>query len=136
MAIQFQVNIEIAAGADFSKEFSIKNPDQSPVDITGFTMHAKLAKHAGALNATTSTSSAPVYKYINLTSTIVDAANGIYSISLPAETTSKLKEGKYVYSVTMENAEGDLTDTADGLAFVKIAFGNIPSSASLDPNYP
>ena len=136
MAIQFQVNLDIQAGADFSKEFTLKNPDQSPLDITGYTMHAKLAKHAGALNAHTSTTAAPVYKYISFTSTIVDAPGGVYSISLPAETTAKLQEGKYVYSVVMENGSGDLTDTIDGLAFVKVAFGNLPTGASLDPNYP
>ena len=136
MAIQFQINIDIQAGAEFSREFSLKNPDQSPVDISGYTMHAKLAKHQTAQNAVTSTSDAPVYKYISFTSTIVDGPGGVYSISLDAATTAKLQEGKYVYSIVMENGSGDLTDTADGLAFVKVAFGHMASGGSLDPNYP
>ena len=88
-------------------------------------MHAKLAKHQTAQNAVTSTSDAPVYKYITFTSTIVDGPGGVYSISLDAATTAKLKEGKYVYSIVMENGSGDLVDTADGLAFVKVAFGHL-----------
>ena len=136
MAIQFQVNIDIQAGADFSREFTLKNPDQSPLDISGYTMHAKVAKHPGALNAHKSTSSAPVYKYISLATSIVDGPGGVYSISLPAETTSKLEEGKYLYSIVMEDTNGNLTDTIDGLAFVKVAFGSPASSGTLDPNYP
>ena len=31
MAPQFQVNINISAGADFTQEFIINNPDASPV---------------------------------------------------------------------------------------------------------
>ena len=123
MAIQFQINIDIQAGAEFSREFSLKNPDQSPVDISGYTMHAKLAKHQTAQNAVTSTSDAPVYKYISFTSTIVDGPGGVYSISLDAATTAKLQEGKYVYAVTLEDANGNLVDTIDGLVFVKTAFG-------------
>ena len=66
----------------------------------------------------------------------MDGPGGVYSISLPAETTEKLEEGKYVYSVVMEDGDGDLIDTADGLAFVKVSFGVLPAGSSLDPNYP
>ena len=133
MAIQFQTNLSISAGTDFSYQFSLKNPDQSPVDVTGYSFHARIGKHRGAVNAITSTSESPIYKYVNLTSTIDDAAGGKYSISLDATTTAKLQEGKYVYAVTLEDTNGNLVDTIDGLVFVKTAFGY---GGSLDPNYP
>ena len=70
---------------------------------------------------------------MNLTSVIDDAPGGKYSISLDAAATAKLQEGKYVYAVTLEDANGNLVDTIDGLVFVKTAFGY---GGSLDPNYP
>ena len=133
MAIQFQTNLSISAGADFSYQFSLKNPDQSPVDVTGYTFHARLGKHRNAVNAITSTSDSPIYKYVNFSSTIDDAPAGKYSISLDATSTAKLPEGKYVYSVTLEDVAGNLVDTIDGLVFVKTAFGY---GGTLDPNYP
>ena len=136
MARQIQVNIEISAGADFSKVFYMKNSDQSPTDITNYTFSARLAKHSSALNAVTSTAVAPVWKYIDFSVTITDATNGVYELSLPAATTAKLEEGKYVYNITSQPSGGDLTSNVSGLAFVDVAFGNTSSFGTLDPNYP
>ena len=55
MAAPFQVNISISAGTDFTQQFTVNNPDFSPVDITGFKFLAKLAKHPTSIDAMTST---------------------------------------------------------------------------------
>jgi hypothetical protein len=136
MARQYPVNIEIAAGVDFSKTFYMKNADLSATDITNYTFSARLAKHSGALNAVTSTSDSPVWKYIPFTVNITDAVNGVYEITLPAETTAKLEEGKYVYNITSQPSGGELSSNVSGLAFVSVAFGNTGSFGTLDPNYP
>ncbi len=136
MARQYPVNIEIAAGVDFSKVFYMKNADLSPTDLTGYTFSARLAKHAGALNAVSSTSDAPVWQYIPFIVTITDTTNGVYTLSLPAETTAKLKEGKYVYNITSQPSGGDFANNVSGLIFVSVAFGNTGSFGTLDPNYP
>lgn len=136
MARQYPVNIEIAAGVDFSKTFYMKNADLSATDITNYTFSARLAKHAGALNAITSTSDAPVWQYIPFTVNITDAVNGVYELTLPAATTAKLEEGKYVYNITSQPSGGDYASNVSGLAFVSVAFGNTGSFGTLDPNYP
>ena len=136
MARQYPVNIELAAGVDFSKTFYMKNADLSPTDLSGDTFSARLAKHATALNAVSSTSTDPVWKYIPFVVTVTDAINGVYTISLPAETTAKLSEGKYVYNITSQPSGGDFTNNVSGLVFVSIAFGNTGSFGTLDPNYP
>lgn len=136
MARQYPVNIEIAAGVDFSKTFYMKNADLSATDITNYTFSARLAKHAGALNAITSTSDTPVWQYIPFTVNITDAVNGVYELTLPAETTAKLEEGKYVYNITSQPSGGDYASNVSGLAFVSVAFGNTGSFGTLDPNYP
>ena len=96
-----------------------------------------MAKHTGAVNATnTSTSTSKVYKAIPFQTSIVNGTNGQYSISLPASTTTKLEEGKYVYSVVLEDAAGDKTEILSGLVFVHPAMGYSTSVGTIDPNYP
>ena len=80
MASPFQVNINISAGVDFTQQFTVNNPDFTPVNITGFKFHAKLAKHPTAIDAMTSTSGSPVYNYVSFDTSVVDGEKGIYSI--------------------------------------------------------
>lgn len=123
MATPYQVNIAISAGTDFTQEYSITNPDGSPVNLLGFKIFAKLAKHPTAIDAVTSTSGTPVYNYIPFEGRIVDAGLGIYSITMTAATTSLLPEGKYLYNVVIENTSGEKSPAVSGLAFVDVAFG-------------
>ena len=123
MAPQFQVNINVSAGADFTQDFIINNPDASPVNLTGCNFFANLAKHPTAVDAMASTSGTPVYKYVTFATKVVDALKGRYSIALSIAQTSKLEEGKYVYNVIMQDVNGDKTSVMSGLAFVDIAFG-------------
>ena len=123
MAVQFQVNISISAGADFTQEYSVTAPDLSPVNITGYKFYANLAKHPTAINAAVSTSGSPVYKYVPFVTNIVSGAAGLYSITLLATETSKLAEGKYVYNIIMEDLDGEKSSLVSGVAFVDVAFG-------------
>tara|TARA_R110002012_G_scaffold56550_2_gene145103 strand:- start:253 stop:633 length:381 start_codon:yes stop_codon:yes gene_type:complete len=123
MASPFQVNINISAGVDFTQQFTVNNPDFSPVDITGYKFFAKLAKHPTSIDAMTSTSGTPVYNYVTFDTSIVDGKKGIYSISLGSAKTSLLAEGKYVYSVVMQNTSGEKSPAIEGISFVDVAFG-------------
>ena len=125
MAAQFQVNISIAAGADFTQEYTVTSPDSLPVDITGYKFSANLAKHPTAIDAAVSTSGSPVYKYIPFTTNIVSGVNGLYTITMLANETSKLQEGKYVYNVVMTDLDGEKSNLIGGIAFVDVAFGGI-----------
>ena len=134
MASTFQVNINITAGVQFTQEYTITNADRTPTDLTGFTFYANLAKHEEALNAVTSTSDSPVWKYCALTTNIVNATGGKYTIALTPTESSKLDEGKYVYSVVMLDSRGVYTEVVRGLAFVNKAFGFI-STGTVDLEY-
>ena len=125
MAAQFQVNITIAAGADFTQEYTVTSPDRLPVDITGYKFSANLAKHPTAIDAAVSTSGSPVYKYIPFVTNIVNGEDGLYSLTMLANETSKLQEGKYVYNVVMTDGNGDTQSMMSGLAFVDVAFGSV-----------
>jgi len=125
MAAQYQVNITVSAGADFTQEYTVTSPDNVPVDITGYKFFANLAKHPTAIDAAVSTSGSPVYAYVPFTTLVVDGKKGIYNITLTSAQTSKLQEGKYVYNVVMQDLNGEKSSVVGGLAFVDVAFGGI-----------
>ena len=125
MAAQYQVNITVSAGTDFTQEFTIANPDGTPVNITGYKFFANLAKHPTAIDAAVSTSGSPVYSYVPFTTLVVDGKKGIYNITLTSAQTSKLQEGKYVYNVVMQDLNSEKSSVVSGLAFVDVAFGGI-----------
>ena len=118
-----QLNLAISAGANFSQTIDISNADQSVADLSGQTVIARMAKHSGAINALTSTSTTPVYDYIQLATNITDATVGRCVISLAASETAQIKEGKYVYSVVLDNGQGTCVEILHGLVFVRTAIG-------------
>ena len=125
MAAQFQVNITISAGADFTQEYSVTTPDSFPVDITGYKFSANLAKHPTAIDATVSTSGSPAYAYFPFKTTIVSGVDGLYNITMLGTETAKLQEGKYVYNIVMTDLDGEKSSLVSGIAFVTVAFGSV-----------
>ena len=125
MAAQFQVNITISAGADFTQEYTVTSPDSYPVNITGYKFYANLAKHPTAINAAVSTSGNRAYAYTPFITNVVNGVAGLYSITMPASETSKLPEGQYQYNIIMEDLDGEKTNLIGGIAFVDVAFGGI-----------
>ena len=134
MAAPLQVNINIISGVNFTKQFTLTNSDLTPTDITGYTFYAKVAKHPDAVNAVTSTSTDPVWKYLTMTTSIVNGTGGVYDISLSSTESNKLDEGKYVYSVVMENLSSEFTEVMSGLVFATRSFG-YTDTGTVDPNF-
>ena len=125
MAIQYQVNIQVTSGCDFRQEFTLANPDLTPMNLTGAVFKAALAKHPEAVKAHLSTSEEPVYNIVPFTTSVVDGAGGVYSIAMSAAETQKLHEGKYVYNVIVEDVNGTKTEVVSGLAFVEKGFASL-----------
>ena len=114
-----QRHLNISAGTSFSQSFSVTNEDLSPTDLTNYTVSARLAKRAGAYDALTSTSTTPVFKFSNFTVTVTDAATGAVTISLTDTETAALEEGKYVYSLLLDDGAGTVTEFTHGLVTVR-----------------
>lgn len=123
MAAAFQVNLVISAGCSFRQEFTLSNPDKSPVNLEGASFTGAISKYERSINADLSTSAVPVFERIYFTCEVVNKDLGVYCIKLTAAETRRLLEGKYVYSVVMKNVNGETIPTVQGLAFVQIAFG-------------
>ena len=125
MAIQYQVNIQVTAGCDFRQEFTLTNPDLTPMDITGGTFLGGMSKHAVSINADKSTTETPVYNIVPFTTSVVDGQGGVYSIAMTAAETQKLREGKYVYNVVLEDVNGFKSEVITALVFVQKGFASL-----------
>ena len=124
MSSGYQINIVINAGSSFYQEFYLTEPDLSPKQITGSKFFASLSKHPRSIDVEVSTSSKLKYNSYRFNTRVVNGNRGIYSLSMPAHQTQKLKEGKYVFNVVMKEKNGHRSSVLDGLAFVDIAFGD------------
>ena len=119
----YQVNITISAGTTFNQLFYLTNPDKSPMDITGATFSANLAKHSKSVNAVQSTSDRMVYQYVPFKTRVVDGKGGVFEISMESYLSAKLQEGKFMYDVVMKDVNVYRNDAVNGLAFVSAAMG-------------
>lgn len=124
MSSGYQVNIVINAGSPFYQEFYLTEPDLSPKQITGSKFFASLSKHPRSIDVETSTYDKPKYNYLSFHTSVVSGQGGVFSLSMPAYQTKKLKEGKYVFNVVMRERNGYRSSVLDGLVFVDIAFGD------------
>ena len=121
---KFNVNLTMSSGMDFYQEFSLTNADFTPLNITNATFHGTVKKHAGAVNALTTTSTDIEQSYVPLTTSVVDGLGGVVSVELSSIESNKLKEGKYVFSLVMRN-NNRLQEMIGGLVFVERSFGII-----------
>jgi hypothetical protein len=112
------VNLTLVAGVDFSHTFSLRNYDKTPRDISRNTVAGAMAKHKVAIVAYLSTSTDRVWNVVQFDAVVSSGVNGEFSIFLPAERTSRILEGKYMYDVTMKNPDGTIEKLVDGLIFV------------------
>lgn len=108
MSVQ-AVNITIEQGANFSKDFILRNPDKSLVSISTFTASAYLAKYAGDSTA---------YEFTVGITTSTSTIN----ISMASTVTATLDPGRYYYNL--------LTVDGDSVK-VKQREGNVLVNASV-----
>ena len=87
---KFNVNLTMSSGMDFYQEFSLTNADFTPLNITNATFHGTVKKHAGAVNALTTTSTDINQTYAPLTTSVVDGLGGVVSVEMSSIDSEKL----------------------------------------------
>ena len=132
MAAVYSVNLNINAGTTFSHNFTLTNSDMSPKNITGYKFQGRMAKHADAIDAMTSSRDKRVQKYIGFNCRVVDGMKGVYNIYIPSKVTSGIPEGKYVYSVISNDVNGQILEAVNGLVFVQKSLGAVDSDYIYD----
>lgn len=112
MSTAVPINLTIEQGTDFSVEFNLRDENGDYINLTGYTVTAKMAR-----NYTTQT------KY-SLNPVIVNPVNGLIRLSMPdgtssfVQTTNNLKPGRYVYNVYINSTSGKSDKVIDGVITV------------------
>jgi hypothetical protein len=96
------INLVIEQGSDFDVDFTIRNDDGTPLNLTDYTAECFLKKH------TTSTSS------YSFDVTFIDRIAGEIAISMGSTVTSNLKEGRHMYDVLLTSGTGTKTRVIQG----------------------
>jgi len=98
-------NIVIEQGANFATTYLLENSNNSPMNLSGYSGVAKLAKHPASSNKTNF--------LVSITS-----GSGSVSIAMTSGTTSTLKPGRYLYDVLLTDGSGKKTRVVEGTATV------------------
>ena len=100
------VNITIDSGTNFQNTFTMKNPDGTVIDLTGYSGTSKIRKHP--------TDSLNVQSFI----VGISSSTGVITISMGSTTTADLGKGRNYYDVILTNSDGEIYKVFEGTAIV------------------
>lgn len=107
MAI-YVANLSVNQGANFYQTFNLSNSiGDSSFDLTGYSIDARMKKHAAAVGFT------------SFTSTVENTSNGTISLSLTSAQTAALKPGRYVYDIVITSSGGFKSRAIEGNVLVR-----------------
>ena len=103
-------NLTIDQGATFNSDVTVKDSNNNPFNLTGYTASAKMAKGFQSTNTRTS-----------ITCTVAaDATTGVITLSLTAGETSNLEDGRYVYDLEiLQTSSSTVTRVIEGIITVR-----------------
>ena len=101
------IELNLDQGADFSFEMTVTNDDGSPKNVSGYIFSSSMKKSYYSSNATA-----------NLTSTIIDATNGVVRFSINAANNSTIKAGRYLFDVKQVDTLNNVSRIVEGLITV------------------
>jgi len=107
----YVANLQVNQGTDFSQTFNLANTiGDTSFNLTGYTIAAKMKKHAGAADSSAT----------SFTASIENATNGTISLALTDTQTSALKAGRHVYDIVITNTSSTLkTRVIEGSVLVR-----------------
>ena len=83
------VNLVIEQNVDFEATFTIRNANNSPLNLTGYSALAKIRKHPDAT------------KYTDFVISFPNRINGVVKVALAVTSTATLEGGRYVYDLVL-----------------------------------
>tara|TARA_A100001011_G_scaffold352633_1_gene393532 strand:+ start:28 stop:369 length:342 start_codon:yes stop_codon:yes gene_type:complete len=103
-------NLTIDQGATFSSDVTVKDANNNAFDLTGYSASAKMAKGFSSTRTRTS-----------ITCTIsTPASSGVVTLSLTADQTTALDEGRYVYDLEiLQTSSSTVTRVIEGIITVR-----------------
>lgn len=100
------VYLEVDQGSDFSTIIDLQNDDNTPMNITNFSVYSQFRKSYGSVN---------VYNFV---ATIHSPLNGQIKLSLPGAFTSSIKAGRYLYDVEIISENNVRTRVLEGIVTI------------------
>jgi hypothetical protein len=100
------VNLVLEQGVDFQATFTIRNTNNAPLNLTGYTGISSIRKHP------TSSTAYP------LTLSFVDRLNGKIAVSMGFTATDAIEGGRYVYDVILISPNSYRTRAVQGNVLV------------------
>lgn len=100
------VNLVLEQGVDFQATFTIKNSNNAPLNLTGYSGISSIRKHP------TSSTSYP------LTLSFPDRINGKIAVSMGYTATDSIEGGRYVYDVILISPNSYRTRAIQGNVLV------------------
>lgn len=100
------LNLTLEQGADFNVNFTVRNKDLTPLNLLGYTAFSEMRKHYTATKSYT------------FDITFIDRVKGRISIAMSDAITKTIPEGRYVYDVFIESANGTKTKVVAGMVLV------------------
>ena len=109
-------NLAIDQGATWRLEVTYLDPDDTPIDLTGFDVRMQV-RRAYADNDGTAE------PFVDLTIgdgvTVTDAAGGEFLLTIPKALTTTLPPGNWLYDLEIESSGGEVTRLMYGRALVR-----------------
>lgn len=100
-------NIVIDTHSDFSENFELMNINDSPLNLSSYTIHSHLRKTPSAVGFTT----------IGIGTD--SSSEGKITLSIGSTDTGKLKPGRYVYDVLAIDSSDSRSIVVEGTAMVR-----------------
>jgi hypothetical protein len=105
MAVE-SINIQIDKGTDFSQNFVMKNPDQTIIDLTGYTGVSKVRKYPEDT------------KYVRSFAVGIASTTGTITLSMGTTITSELVVGRNYYDILVTSGSSIVSKVFEGSVMV------------------
>lgn len=97
-------NLSIDQGTSFSISLTVVDANNNPLDLTGFQISSALKKSYYSLTS---------YPFSTLSSNV-----GIVQLTMDANTTSQIEQGRYVYDVKSVSNNNTISRLVEGIATI------------------
>ena len=99
-------NLYIDQGSDFSVIITLTNQDGTPLDLGAFIVKSQFRKSYQSSTAVT------------FTVTVFNEAAGKIKLQLPADASSAVPAGRYLYDIEVSNALGEKRRALEGIVII------------------
>lgn len=108
MAAPYVVNLIINTDTTFTQTFSLSGDNGTSLDLSNYQINSQLRKHPQSSS------------YVDFITTAVSpTSSGVIKISLPSDSTTNLKTGRYMYDIVITNTvTGEKQRVIEGSAIV------------------